>query len=146
MAEENNTGSNSSYQQQTILNLYNSGIPLDIIALQLDISQDVVDKIIKSIIKEETRKKVVAKQLSDTPSLGMFYLDAVIDIDSAIKDAQTRVWKALKVEPEFYVSMEETQSVLENYTESKVILVILHIDLIESTKLSMRLPLIDLQR
>lgn len=140
MAKDNNTSSNSGYQQQTILNLYNSGIPLDIIALQLDISQDDVDKIIKSIIKEETRKKVVAKQVSDTPSLGMFYLDAVIDIDSAINDAQTRVWKALKVEPEFNVSMEETNNVLEKFAKSKTTLVILHIDIVNSTRMSMTLP------
>ena len=36
--------------------------------------------------------------------------------------------------------MEETQNILENYAESKVMFVILHIDLVESTKLSMTLP------
>ena len=50
------------------------------------------------------------------------------------------MWKALKVKSEFNISMEETQKILEGYSESKVTLVILHIDIVESTRLSMILP------
>ncbi len=47
--EKNNSSSStsSSYQRQTILSLYNSGIESDVIAWQLDISQEEVDKIIE---------------------------------------------------------------------------------------------------
>ena len=41
--------------------------------------------------------------LSNTSSLGMFYLDAVINIDLAIKHAQHSMWKALKGVPEFNI-------------------------------------------
>lgn len=127
------------YQQQTILNLYNCGIPIEIIAIQVDVSQDKVEEIIKTVNTEEKRKKVAAKQASDTPSLSMFYLDAVIDIDSAIKGAQTRIWKTLQVKPEFNIFMEETSNILEDFARSKVNLVILYIDIVESTRLSMTL-------
>jgi class 3 adenylate cyclase len=72
--------------------------------------------------------------------LGLFYLDTVIDIESDIKDAQTRIWKALKVRPEFNFSMGETYSILERFAGSKINLVILHVDIVESTRLSMTLP------
>jgi adenylate cyclase len=132
-------GSNS-YQRQTVLNLYNSGISADIISLQLDMSKEEVDKIIEAANIEEERKKVSIRQASDTPSLGSFYLDAVVDLDAAIKMAQSRVWKALKVAPEFNISFKETHNVLEKFAKSKVTLVILHIDLVGSTRLSMTLP------
>ena len=130
----------SSYQRQTVLNLYNSGISADIISLQLDMGKEEVDKIIETANTEEERKKISIRQASDTPSLGSFYLDAVVDLDSAIKMAQSRVWKALKVAPEFNISFKETQNVLEKFAKSKVTLVILHIDLVGSTRLSMTLP------
>ena len=136
----NNSSNNNSYQLQTILNLYNSGIPADIISLQLDINQEEVDRIIENVIKEEERKKISIRQASDVPSLSSFYLDAVVNIDSAIKMAQSRIWKALKAEPEFNISFEETNNILEKYAKSKVTLVILHIDLVGSTRLSMTLP------
>jgi adenylate cyclase len=136
MAEESN-----SYQRQTVLNLYNSGITTDIISLQLDITPEEAKEIIESANKEDERKKKSVKQASDAPSLGSFYLDAVVDLESAIKNTQSRIWKALKVEPEFNISTEEAQKVLEKFAKSKVTLVILDIALVDSTRLSMTLPI-----
>jgi adenylate cyclase len=51
------------------------------------------------------------------------------------------MWEALKSELTFDISMEETYKILEKYAKSKVTLVILHIDLVDSTKLSMTLPI-----
>lgn len=51
------------------------------------------------------------------------------------------MWKALKGVPEFNISMvEETQNILERYAKSKVTFVILHIDIVGSSKMSMTLP------
>jgi class 3 adenylate cyclase len=108
--------------------------------MQLDISKDEVYQVIKNALYEEERKKASVKQISNASSLGMFYLDAVINIDLAIKHAQQSMWKALKGVPEFNISMEETQNVLERYAKSKVMLVILHIDIVGSTTMSMTLP------
>jgi class 3 adenylate cyclase len=127
-------------QKKTIINLYNSGITPDIIALEMDISQDEVMRVIKNDISEEERRKINAKKISDAPLLSQLYLDAIVNVDSAIKHAQSTMWKALKVKSEFNISMEETQKILEGYSESKVTLVILHIDIVESTRLSMILP------
>ena len=119
-------------QQKTIINLYNSGVPPDVIARQLDISREEVDRIIADAEK--------SSKPSESPSLASFYLDAVVDLDKAIKLAQERVWKALKVESRFDLSTEETQEILTKLAKSKVMLVILHIDLVGSTRLSSTLP------
>ena len=89
-------------QQQTIINLYNSGISPEIIAFQLDIRPEDVDKVIQSI--NETDRP--AKQAPENGLLASFYLDAVVDLDKAIKTAQQRVWKALKDESKFDFSTE----------------------------------------
>jgi len=120
-------------QRQTIINLYNSGIPPDVIALQLDVSQEEVDRVVASLNESKPARQSEA-------SLASFYLDAVVDLDKAIKMAQERVWKALKIGLEFDMSTEETNDILAKYAKSKVTLVILHIDLVGSTRLSMTLP------
>jgi adenylate cyclase len=108
--------------------------------LQLDISKHEVIDVIKNAHLDDKRKEESIKQVSDSPSIGKFYLDAVVNIDLAIKDAQSRTWKALKSEPKFNIPMEQTQNILEKFAKSKVTLVILHVDLVGSTKLSMILP------
>ncbi len=45
---ENGSGIENIQQYQTILNLYNSGIPTYIIAFQLDINKDDIQRIIQS--------------------------------------------------------------------------------------------------
>src|SRR5215212_573885 len=144
-APSNAIGIGDDYQRQTVLNLYNSGIEEDIISLQLDISKEYVERIIKQEEEETNKRKGLLgadRTSDDTPSLASsFYLDAIVDIRLAIRNAETRMWKALKSEPSFDISMEETYRVLQKYARSKVTLVILHVDLVGSTQLSMTLPL-----
>ncbi|MDQ3972608.1 MAG: adenylate/guanylate cyclase domain-containing protein [Thermoproteota archaeon] len=112
------------------------------IASQLDISKEEVDDVIKMEASEEERKEIASKRASAAPSVGMFYLDAVISIDLAIRHAQHSIWRALKgTVPEFNISVvEEAQNVLEMYAKTKVMFVILHIDIVGSTWMSMTLP------
>jgi adenylate cyclase len=131
-----------TYQRETISNLYHSGIPTEIISLQLDISKEEVEKVIEKITEEQ--EMILDKHTSaelDASSMDLFYLDAVVNIDLAIKHAQNSMWEALKSELTFDISMEETYKILEKYAKTKVTLVILHIDLVDSTKLSMTLPI-----
>ena len=121
-------------QQTTIINLHNSGIPPEIIALQLDMSLEEVSRVIASV---EEKPTTGAPEL---PSLASFYLDAVVDLDKAVKLAQKRVWKALKVESRFDLSTEETRAILTKHAKSKIRLVILYIDLVGSTHISSTLP------
>jgi len=58
-----------------------------------------------------------------------------------MKKSQTRVRKTLEGKPEFVMSLVETQNVLEKFAKYKTTFVVLHIDLVGSTKLAMRLPL-----
>ena len=137
--------STKSEKRITILNLYNSGITPEIIALELDTSKDKVMQIIheEEDRNSEVKKGASLKSKSKTENLliNKLYLDAVIDIESVLIDSQTRMWKALKVKPEFKISLSETQRILEKYVESKVDLAILHIDLVGSTKMSMTLSI-----
>ena len=142
--EDKISSTSSSYQRQTILSLYSSGIERDVISRQLDLSIDDVDKVIE---EEEQRNKQQQpeglKNTSDISSIGnSFYLDAIVNIDLAVGNAQTRMWKALKSGGvQFDISMEETDKILRKFSRSKVTFVILHIDLVGSTQLSMTLPL-----
>ena len=74
-------------QLQTILNLFNSGIPPETIADQVDIDKDEVDQILQDIKNQEERKRILLEeQVSNNPSLGSaFYLDAVVDIEQALR-------------------------------------------------------------
>ena len=145
-AQEDKVGPSSSiYQRQTILSLYSSGIDRDVIAQQLDIGVEEID----NVIAEEEQKTNKEQQLADTSksydvsSIGnSFYLDAIVNIDLAIGNAQTRMWKALKSGGvQFDISRDETDRILRKFSRSKVTFVILHIDLVGSTQLSMTLPL-----
>jgi adenylate cyclase len=97
-------------------------------------------QIIRDEIKKRARKIPLQNKLG-SPFINKLYLDAVIDIESVIKNSQVRMWKALKAKPEFRISLSETQTILEKFIESKVNLVILHIDLVGSTKMSMTLSI-----
>jgi class 3 adenylate cyclase len=127
-------------QRQTIINYHISGIDPEMIALQLDISQDVVDRTIAEYAAEEERKAKSATDAKSAPSLASFELAKVVDVDQAVRNAQERVWRALRFEPQFNLSTEETSNILEKFVKSKVAFVILHIDIVGSTKLSMTLP------
>jgi adenylate cyclase len=129
-----------SYQQQTVINLYDCGITPEIIAIQLDLTEGEVISVIRKVLSDDKRKEKSIKQVSDSSSLGMFYLDSVIDTERFIKDAQNRMWTALKLEPKFDIPLEQTQEILEKFCDSKITLAILHVDLVGSTKLSMTLP------
>src|ERR687892_996846 len=133
------------YQRQTVLNLYNSDIGEDTIASQLDISEESVHRIIEQEadeVKKRNEFRFDNASKNPAPSLASsFYLDAIVDIRLAIRNAQTRMWRALKSEPSFDISMEETYKVLQKFARSKVTLVILQVDLVGSTQLSMTLPL-----
>jgi adenylate cyclase len=132
--------------------MYNSGIIPEVIALQMDKSKEEILQIIEKTKTEEEEKnknkvgpslslsKVKLRKDSSIPLISKVYIDKTVNIDHAIKHAQSRMWKALTVKSDFDISMEETQNALNNYAESKATFVILHIDLVDSTKLSMTLP------
>jgi adenylate cyclase len=81
------------------------------------------------------------REYLNVPLISKVQLDKAVNIDYAIKHAQLSMWKALKVKSDFDISLEETQNVLKHYAESKASFVIIHVDLVDSTKLSMTLPI-----
>ncbi|HKR72494.1 MAG TPA: adenylate/guanylate cyclase domain-containing protein [Candidatus Nitrosocosmicus sp.] len=126
-------------QKTTILNLFNSGLEPETISLELDIDEDIV----RTIIEREKNRGKRGKTDSNISNylMNKFYLDAIIDIGAITKEAQIRTWNALKSKPELNITVKETQSILEQHAESKLKLVMLHIDLVGSTKMALTLPI-----
>lgn len=129
------------YPYKSIITLQESGIPIETIAFQLDLDIKEVTSIIDNIRNADKKKEVSVRRASKVSKLGMLLIDPVFDIDAAIKDAQKRTWYNIKVKSEFNISQEKTQDLLEYFIDTNVTLVILHIDLVGSTDLSMSLPL-----
>ena len=132
---------NRDEQQQTIINLFDSGIPLEIIALQLDIELDEVNRVIQHKSEKFDVEKNSMADNSNNRSMSVFYLDAIVDIKKIITISQSSMWKALRTDPVFTFPFDETQKVLSNYSDTKINSIILHIDIVGSTKLSMTLPI-----
>ena len=141
---KNNRQQYKEYQYQTILNLYNSGIAAHIIAFQLDMDKEDVQKVIKSVSNNNdswTSSSISVPLLKSTNDTIAQPLDEIVDIETAIRDAQVRMWKALWAKPDITLSMEWTNEILKALSKSKTTLVILNIDLVDSTELSISLPL-----
>ena len=138
-------------QHQTIINLFDSGIPPEIIALQLDVEPSEVEQVIRNLNEkiEKENSRLIAKISSNDninndgtrDNQSVFYVDALIDIQKIITASQSSMWKALRSDPIFTAPFEETQEVLSSYKYDKMKLIILNIDIVGSTKLSMNLPI-----
>ena len=135
----------SSYRRQTILDLPNYAITTeDIMSAQTGISQKKVDKIKNQgakkeevvgknkYLREKSHSSFLQSSSSPNPQVGL---------NSIMKKSQTRVRKTLEGKPEFVMSFVETQNVLKKLAKYKTNFVVLHVDLVGSTKLAMRLPL-----
>jgi adenylate cyclase len=114
-------------------------------AANLHPSQKKVDKI-KS--QEDAKKEEVAvgknkylKENSHSSFLQSSSPNPQVGLNSIMKKSQTRVRKTLEGKPEFVMSLVETQNVLEKFAKHKTTFVVLHVDLVGSTKMAMRLPL-----
>ncbi len=128
-------------QQQTIINLYDSGITPEFIAMQLDIELTEVERVVHSIYDENNVKKYPKNILMSSKSESVFHLDAIMDIKKIISIAQSNMWKALRTDPVFTFPFNETQEILSKYSKTKIKSIILHIDIVESTNLSMTVPI-----
>jgi class 3 adenylate cyclase len=135
-------------QHQTIINLFDSGIPPEIISLQLDVEPSEVEEAIRNLNEkiEKENSRLISKANSDDQgragdNQSVFYVDALIDIQKIITASQSSMWKALRSDPIFTAPFEETQEVLSSYKYDKMKLIILNIDIVGSTKLSMNLPI-----
>jgi adenylate cyclase len=92
--------------------------------------------------KEVAGKNKYLKENSDSSFLkSSSSPNPQVDLNSIMKKSQTRVRKTLEGKPEFVMSHVETQNVLEKFAKYKTTFVVLHVDLVGSTKLAMRLPL-----
>ncbi len=98
------------------------------------------------IKSQDANKRVVLKNkyLKENPHSSFLQSSSTnrsVGLNSIMKKSKTRVRKTLEGKPEFVMSLVETQNVLEQFAESETTLVVLHVDLVGSTKLAMRLPI-----
>jgi len=106
-------------------------------------NQKKVDKIRGHDAKKEVAvgKNKYTKENSHSSFLQSSSPNPQVSLNSIMKKSRTRVRKTLQGKPEFVMSLVETQNVLEKFAKYKTTFVVLHIDLVGSTKLAMRLPL-----
>src|SRR5919107_842257 len=136
-----NNNNDDKYPYQTIFNLYESNLSPDVIASQLDISKNEVFNTLKRIESDKQDKEKSIIEASFSPKNEMINSASTLDIKDSIKDVQKRIWTRLKSKPIFDISIKDTQELLESVVNTNTILVILYVDLVRSTKLSMNLPL-----
>ncbi len=89
---------------------------------------------------DNERKEESIIEASLASKLDMIHFDFFFDVESAVKDTQKRICSKLKVEPKFSITLDNTQKLLK-FIDTHIDLVILHVDLVSSTRLSMNLPL-----
>ncbi len=109
-------------------------------------SQKKVDKIKSQEDAKKEEEEVVGKnkylkENSHSSFLQLPSPNPQVDLNSIMKKSQTRVRKTLERKPEFVMSLVETQNVLERFAKYKTTFVVLHVDLVGSTKMAMSLPL-----
>ena len=66
--------------------------------------------------------------------------DQLVDLQTLFSQRQDRLWKALEERYQYNSSVKHGQEFLLNHVNSKVELVVMYIDLVGSTKMSMTLP------
>ena len=114
---------------------------------QARISQKKIDKIKNQDAKREEVVMEKNKYLSGKSHSSFLQSSSPsssnpkVGLNSIMKKSQTRVRKNLEGKPQFAMSFVETQNVLKKFAKDKTTLVVLHVDLVGSTKLAMRLPL-----
>jgi adenylate cyclase len=117
---------------------------VDNILIGLHPSQKKDDKIKTQDAKKQevvVGKNKYVKENSHSSLLQSSSTNPQVSPDSLMKKSQIRVQKTLEGKPEFVMSSVETQNVLEKFAKYKTTFVVLHVDLVGSTKMAMRLPL-----
>lgn len=64
----------------------------------------------------------------------------VVDSETLIKETQNRVWKALKSGYEYSASSDESDKFLRKHVFSRVKMVVMYVDLVGSTNITLELP------
>ncbi|MGN6347740.1 MAG: adenylate/guanylate cyclase domain-containing protein [Candidatus Nitrosocosmicus sp.] len=136
-----NSKENEIYPYQSIIDLYESSLSSDVIASQLDINQlDVANTLENNHKNKQNKEKNIVEAYSK-PKSEMINSVSSYDIENSIKNVQKRVWTRLKAKPIFNVNIKDTQKLLERVVNTDISLVILYVDVVNSTKISMNLPL-----
>jgi hypothetical protein len=92
---------------------------------------------------DEDRKWYPSKTQSDTIDSMANSAEAqqiTVDAETLVAQTQERMWRALKRRYQYDSNLNSAQTFLLNHVNSKIPLVIMYVDLVGSTNMSMTLP------
>lgn len=94
--------------------------------------------------KKETSDQTPDEPKSESPNVVDMLLskkkEVVVDSETLIKEAQKRIWAALKKGYEYSGSPDESDEFLRNHVFSRIDMVVLYVDLVGSTTMTLELP------
>lgn len=87
-----------------------------------------------------TRDMILASS-NDSSANSRESQQVTVDTETLVAQTQDRMWKALKRRYQYDANLEPAQAFLLNHINSKIPLVIMYVDLVGSTNMSMTLPI-----
>ena len=90
-------------------------------------------------INTKILNRIIGSSTSSTRE-NQYRKDELVDLQTLYSQRQDRLWKALEERYQYNSSVNRGQEFLLNHVNSKLELVIMYIDLVGSTKMSMTLP------
>jgi class 3 adenylate cyclase len=119
-----------------------TGEPVDKLARE---EHDVIQKRKKDEDKkknpDKTSEVIIKRMIEDNDSAsGNLEEKNILDLDTLSTQRQDRFWDALKERYQYNTSIKRGQDFLRKHVSSKISLVIMFVDLVGSTKMSMTLP------
>ena len=119
-----------------------TGEPVDKLARE---EHDIIQKRKKDENKKKNPDKtseVIIKRMIEDNDSGSGNLEEknILDLDTLSTQRQDRFWDALKERYQYNTSIKRGQDFLRKHVSSKISLVIMFVDLVGSTKMSMTLP------
>lgn len=89
---------------------------------------------------ENVNAKILNRIIGSSTNENENRKDQLVDLQTLFSQRQDRLWKALEERYQYNSSVKHGQEFLLNHVNSKVELVVMYIDLVGSTKMSMTLP------
>ncbi len=102
-----------------------------------DIKEKIIDRMVDRNYNTSNKTEQGTKQNSVLPSIEN---RTIYDLQTLLSQRQDRLWSVLYERYKYNTSIKRGQDFLLNHVDSKLSLVVMYADLVDSTKMSMALP------
>jgi class 3 adenylate cyclase len=102
-----------------------------------DIKEKIIDRMVDRNYNTSNKTEQGTKQNSVLPSIEN---RTIYDLQTLLSQRQDRLWSVLYERYKYNTSIKRGQDFLLNHVDSKISLVVMYVDLVGSTKMSMDLP------